>query len=129
MDHIPCFLCGLDLAIRTDKNAKRYFICNPCGVQAFIRTEKGITRLDNLLRDLRSKEFEFAKHEHSFFQICAVLKDISDLKGQITKLKRQNVFFSFDRDKQRSINALEDRVNALLSTLEEYAKDVDRIAK
>jgi predicted RNA-binding Zn-ribbon protein involved in translation (DUF1610 family) len=125
---IPCFLCGTDLAIRTDKNKKRYFICNECGVQAFVRTEKGITRLDELLKNLRTRDFEFTKHRQSFFQICAVLNEISDLKKEITKQERQRSFFSPDADKERAIKALKARVSALLSTLEKYAKTVQPIA-
>jgi hypothetical protein len=125
---IPCFLCGVDVPIRIDKNNKRYFICNECGVQAFIRTEKGITRLDDLLRSLRTRNFEFTKHKESFFQICAILREIDDLKGQIKQLKRKRGFFSTDADTQRAIKALRTRVKALLSVLEEHAKSVQPIA-
>src|SRR5215472_9097655 len=62
MTSIPCFLCGSDLPIRTDKNKKRYFICDHCGVQAFVRKSEGISRLEDLLKSLRTREFEFAKH-------------------------------------------------------------------
>ena len=126
---IPCFLCGADLSIRTDKNKKRYFICDQCGVQAFVRKQDGISRLEELLQSLRTRDFEFAKHKDSFFQICAVLNEIKDLKGQIKKLEAQRGFFSTDRDRERAINALSARVSALLSTLEKYAKNVTPISK
>src|SRR5208282_509673 len=45
---LPCFLCGEELAIRTDKNSKRYLICNACGLQAFVRKKDGIKRLEKL---------------------------------------------------------------------------------
>jgi hypothetical protein len=128
MSSIPCFLCGTDLAIRTDKNEKRYFICDLCGVQAFVRKEAGISRLEELLRNLRTQDFEFKKHKESFFQICAILNEISDLKGQIKKMERQRGFFSSDSDKDRAIKALKARVRALLSTLEKHAKTVGPIA-
>jgi hypothetical protein len=126
---IPCFLCGMDLPIRTDKNKKRYFICDHCGVQAFIRKEAGLLRLEELLRSLRTQDFEFAKHKDSFLQICAVLNEISDLKSQINKLERQKGFFSPDADKVRALKALKARVSALLSTLEKHAHEVQPIAK
>jgi hypothetical protein len=125
---IPCFLCGADLPIRIDKNKKRYFICDHCGVQAFIRKEAGISHLEELLRNLRTQAFEFAKHKESFFQICAILNEISDLKGQIKKLERQKGFFSLDADKVRALKALKTRVSALLSALEKHAKTVQPIA-
>jgi hypothetical protein len=126
---IPCFLCGTDLEIRTDKNKKRYFICDHCGVQSFVRKETGILLLEELLRNLRTRDFEFAKHKESFFRICAVLNEISDLKGQIKKLERQRGLFSADSDKERAIKALKARVSALLSALQKHSKEVPAIAK
>jgi hypothetical protein len=128
MAEIPCFLCGSDLQIRTDKNKKRYFICDRCGIQAFVRKEAGILRLEKLIQNLRTGNFQFAKHEQSFFQICAVLNEIGDLKKEIKKLEQQRPFFSSDPDKERAIKALKARVSALLSTLENHAKDVQPIA-
>src|SRR5206468_3161659 len=37
MAKIPCFLCSQEIRQRKDKNQKPYFICDPCGVQIFIR--------------------------------------------------------------------------------------------
>ncbi len=129
MAQIPCFLCGSDLEIRTDKNKKLYFICDRCGIQAFVRKETGILRLEKLIQNLRAGNFQFAKHEQSFFQICAVLNEIGDLKNEIKKLERQRSFFSPDADRERAIKALNTRVSALLSTLENHAKNVQPIRK
>lgn len=129
MAEIPCFLCGSDLQVRTDKNDKRYFICDRCGIQAFVRKEAGLLRLEKLLQNLRAADFQFAKHEQSFFQICAVLNEVSDLKKEIKKLERQRSFFSPDHDRERAIKALKARVSALLSALENHAKDVQAIRK
>ena len=41
----PCPLCREDLGIRLDKNDKPYCVCDPCGIQLFIRKEKGINTL------------------------------------------------------------------------------------
>src|SRR5207245_3600249 len=39
-------LCGIGLDIRSSKkNGKPYCICDPCGVQLFIRRKEGINRL------------------------------------------------------------------------------------
>ncbi len=46
---IPCLLCGEMAEIRKDKNKKPYFICDECGVQAFIRRKLGIHRLGKLV--------------------------------------------------------------------------------
>jgi hypothetical protein len=50
MSEIPCFLCGTRLEKRTDKNHKPYLVCDPCGLQAFVRRKLGIDRLDHLIR-------------------------------------------------------------------------------
>lgn len=125
---LPCFLCGTDLEIRTDKNKKRYFICDHCGVQSFVRKEAGISRLEALLKSLKMRDFKFAKHKESFLEVCAVLNEIDDLKGEIKKLERQRGFFSIDSDNDRAIKALKNRVSALLSALEKHAKNIPPIS-
>lgn len=50
-ENIPCFLCGDFQKLLLSKNNKPYFICNICGVQAFIRKEDGILRLKDLIND------------------------------------------------------------------------------
>ena len=129
MASIPCFLCGTDLAIRADKHQKPYFICDHCGVQAFVRKETGIVQLEKLLRNLRTQDFQFAKHKESFLQICAVLNEIDDLKREIEKQEGKSGFFSSDSDAERAIAALRARISALLSVLEKHAEDVQPIAK
>ena len=48
----PCPLCNSDLKIKLDeKHAKPYVICDPCGVQMFIRREKGIKLLERQTRE------------------------------------------------------------------------------
>lgn len=42
---VPCFLCGEMVQLKKDKRIKPYFICDACGVQAFIRRKEGILRL------------------------------------------------------------------------------------
>jgi hypothetical protein len=129
MASIPCFLCGVDLAIRTDKNKKRYFICDHCGVQAFVRKESGIVQLEKLLRTLHTQDFQFAKHKESFLKVCAVLNEIDDLKREIEKQKNKIGLFSSNPDAERAIEALKARINALLSVLEQHTEDVRPITK
>ena len=42
---IPCFLCGNQIEVKNTVKGKPYFICDPCGLQAFIRRAKGEERL------------------------------------------------------------------------------------
>ena len=50
---IPCFLCSQPVDIRRDKHQKPYFVCDGCGVQAFIRRLKGM----QFLKKLQEKSF------------------------------------------------------------------------
>jgi hypothetical protein len=126
---IACFLCGADIEIRRDKHKKPYFICDHCGVQAFVRKETGIVQLEKLLRSLRTQDFQFAKHKESFLKVCAVLNEIDDLKREIEKQKNKLGLFSSDPAAERAIEALNARISALLSVLEKHAEDVRLITK
>ena len=126
---LPCFLCSADLEIRTDKNGKRYFICDECGVQAFIRRKPGISRLAKLVRQFKRAKSKNISDKKSPFEFCAILAEIDELKKQIKKLKAKSGLFSVDRDARRIAAALQERVNALLSMLEKHAKNVRPIAK
>ena len=40
----PCPVCAARLEVRTSKKDKPYVVCDPCGVQMFIRSRSGIER-------------------------------------------------------------------------------------
>jgi ribosomal protein S14 len=126
---LPCFLCSADLEIRTDKNGKRYFICDECGVQAFVRRKMGISRLAKLVRQLKKGKPKGITENKSPFETGAILAEIDELKKQIKKLKSKRGLFSADQDSKRISKALQERVNALLSTLEKDAKIMRPISK
>jgi predicted RNA-binding Zn-ribbon protein involved in translation (DUF1610 family) len=47
----PCPLCGQALDVRQSKKKKPYVICDPCGVQLFIRSRAGIEYFERLMAD------------------------------------------------------------------------------
>ena len=47
----PCCVCGEAREVRTTKKGKPYMICDPCGVQMFVRVETGIRRFEQLIAD------------------------------------------------------------------------------
>lgn len=47
---VNCFLCQRPLEIRISKKNKPYLVCDDCGIQIFVRCEKGMKRLERLLR-------------------------------------------------------------------------------
>lgn len=47
----PCCVCGEAREVRMTKKGKPYMICDPCGVQMFVRVETGIRRFEQLVAD------------------------------------------------------------------------------
>ena len=121
MGVLPCFLCGKQLDQRTDKNNKPYFICNPCGMQIFIRRELGIQKLEELIRNLKEGELPLRKHAHVLYEVQAILSEMDDLKAEIKRLDGEIGFFFIDQDKLRARKLLEARIENLLSQLEQIA--------
>jgi hypothetical protein len=53
-DHLrlfPCCVCGEAREVGTTKKNKPYLICDPCGVQVFVRGKTGIRRFEQLVAD------------------------------------------------------------------------------
>lgn len=48
-NRFPCPLCGSGLDVRASKKKKPYVICDPCGVQMFVRNGAGISKLEKLV--------------------------------------------------------------------------------
>jgi len=73
MAFLPCLLCTAKLEKRTDKNRKPYFVCNPCGIQLFIRRQHGIDLLNKLLRDWEKNEIPFRQRAEEIFKISGAI--------------------------------------------------------
>ena len=86
MAFLPCLLCTERLEKRIDKNRKPYFVCNPCGIQLFIRRQHGITKLEKLLRDVAKNEIPFRQRAEEVHNIQALLTEINGVKKQIERL-------------------------------------------
>lgn len=125
---LPCFLCGKQLDQRTDKNNKPYFICNPCGMQVFIRRELGIQKLEELICNLKEGELPLKTHTQVLYEVQAILSEMDDLKAEIKRLDGEIGFFFIDQDKLRARKLLEARIENLLLQLEQIseAKTSDR---
>lgn len=52
----PCCVCGEPREVRTTKKGKPYLICDPCGVQMFVRVEGGIQRFERLVADAEKSD-------------------------------------------------------------------------
>jgi DNA-directed RNA polymerase subunit RPC12/RpoP len=131
MAFIFCFLCSQELQLRRDKHKKPYFVCDPCGVQIFVRGRQGIENLAQLIRVLREREFPIREHAGILHEIQAVLTEIRGLEKEIEKLDSMFDVFASDRhrkDKERARKALNARIDTLLLQLERIAHTSARSA-
>ncbi len=122
MQFLPCFLCGAKLEKRTDKNSKPYFVCNPCGIQLFVRRKHGIELLEKLLRNISRHEIPFRQRAEQVYQIQALLTEINGVKQQIERLESQTGFFFPDKDKLRACKLLKTKLSNLFKELEQFAE-------
>jgi chaperonin cofactor prefoldin len=121
MPALPCLLCGKQLNQRIDKNRKPYFVCDPCGIQLFIRRKQGIEKLEQLIRSLNGRDLPIRRHAQSLYEVQGILSEIDGLK---TEIKRIGIFF-VDEDKLRARKLLKTRIENLLSQLEQISKRND----
>lgn len=125
MDSIPCFLCGAELTVRTDKNGKFYLICDPCGSQHFIRRKPGMERLVELGRYSYQQKTELAARMKRLLLLQAYLQEIDTLKKEIQRLGAEAGIIFRDEEKLRARDALQKRLDFLLTELERVAEDSD----
>jgi len=123
---IPCFLCTKELSQRQDKNRKPYFICDPCGVQIFIRGRQGAENLSQLIATLKERDFPFREHAQTLYQIQAVLTEIRGLEEEIKKLDSVFDIFFTDEHKERARELLNARIETLLTRLQLIARGRQR---
>jgi DNA-directed RNA polymerase subunit RPC12/RpoP len=121
MAKIPCFLCSQELPQRKDKNNKPYFVCDPCGMQIFVRGRQGIENLAELIATIREHDFPFREHARILHEIQAVLTEIRGLKKEIKELDSVLNIFSEDEYKDRTRELLQTRIENLLSRLQQIA--------
>ena len=119
MQTVPCWLCGKPLDLRVTKGGKFYLVCDPDGIQCFIRRTQGMERVKKLIKQLARKDYQLEQHTESFFAIQAILREIEDLKQEIEKLEDKAGFLFPDEELLRARDALQKRVNLLLSQLEQ----------
>ena len=103
---------------RTDKNGKPYFVCDPCGIQLFVRRKQGIGLLEEVFRNIRRAAIPFRVHAKNLHEIRALIKEIGEVKTEINKIG----FFFLSDEETRIRNALKTRLDNLLSQLDEMAE-------
>jgi DNA-directed RNA polymerase subunit RPC12/RpoP len=68
----PCCLCATPLKVRETKKGKPYVICDPCGVQMFVRNSDGIHRFEMLVADAKNSDIwtRLARLEQRYKKKC-----------------------------------------------------------
>ncbi|HVZ60188.1 MAG TPA: hypothetical protein VG892_05330 [Terriglobales bacterium] len=122
MAAIPCFLCGNKLEKRTDKNEKPYFVCDPCGIQMFVRRQAGIERLEQFIEVVKQQQVSLAEHSYAVVEIQGILNEIRGVKREIETLDGEIGIFFQDREKTAAKESLKKRLKTLLGELEAKAK-------
>ena len=119
---IPCFLCGKALDIRRDKRNKSYFICDPCGVQAFVRRRAGIERLYKIVSGIRKRCRFFEETQTEILQIQTLINEIDQVREEISKAETKIGFLFPDPALVHARNALKTRLKNALTRLDILAK-------
>jgi predicted RNA-binding Zn-ribbon protein involved in translation (DUF1610 family) len=107
---LPCPLCGLLLDIRESVKGKPYAVCDPCGMQLFIRKEQGIDALEKILagdspvvnpfanklrEKIQSLEKQLSQTERNYevargahFELAQIKRQLRDKDQRSTKEQR-----------------------------------------
>ena len=121
MSFLPCILCGRKLEKRTSrKNGKPYFVCDPCGIQLFIRRQQGIEKLEQLFKNIERAEIPFRIHARHLYEIQALIKEIDGVEAEIEKL---GLHLFMSDHKLRIRNSLKQQRDNLVAELEQMAKE------
>jgi len=68
----PCPICTHPREVRITKKKKPYVVCDPCGIQLFVRGPAGIAALDRLLdrADVEDLWTRLAEMERRYYLEC-----------------------------------------------------------
>lgn len=82
--HYPCAVCGEMRDLLISKKDKPYLVCNPCGVQVFIRGEVGISLLKKIVLNTILIE-KLARSGKGYFELSTAVR----LKHRINLTKSE----------------------------------------
>ena len=105
---IPCFLCGGAIEVRNSKKNKPYFICDPCGLQAFIRRDRGV---DKLKEWMEGKGEAYKKKSGGF--ILELVANLEALKAKLKEVEDKQGLLFLDKDKEFIISSLKAEMDSL----------------
>jgi transcription elongation factor Elf1 len=95
--YFPCFLCGDLLEIKMTIREKPYFICDSCGLQAFIRREKGIERLEFLISE---NSFDAPEIKNTPNKILNWVNQLEKLQAKLTEIGDKEWIFADEKQEE-----------------------------
>ena len=119
----PCPVCNMGLRIKISRKQKPYCMCLECGIQIFFRGQEGIKRLYKMIKSEEAVAAEF----NGPARAISVYNRLQGLKRQKKALEKKQRFFSWDRDRDKVIEALDADIERVRSELEkETNKEVEK---
>lgn len=122
---IPCFLCGALLQVKQTKNDKPYFICEPCGLQTFVRCKPGIKKLQKMLADLAQGLTGFLPRQKHTLEILSTVSTLNELETKLIELKDNKSIGDYlfpDDDQEVAQNTLECEIKKARKRLKQLRK-------
>lgn len=117
---IPCFLCGKPIRVKLTKNDKPYFICEPCGLQVFVRCKPGIRILKRLLKTIADDGGKFLNLNQSSFQTLCLVSRLDELNRKLDQVKQDKSltdYFLSGTESELAEKALEKEIRAVRNAL------------
>jgi len=99
---IPCLLCGKPISVKLTKKDKPYFVCDPCGLQVFVRCKPGILILTRLLRTMAKAGDKFQKLNQSSYQTLSVVSRLNELRTRLERVRSNKSLVDYVRPDSES---------------------------
>ena len=114
-----CFLCGAAVELRYSKRDKPYLVCDPCGLQAFVRKERGIAKLKAMAK---APKFDNAR-------ILELTECLDAVNSKLASIEFRKPLFGTDAELQLQENALLTTKNKILAEMREISRIPDKSGK
>lgn len=120
LEKIPCFLCGNSIEVKNTVKGKPYFICDPCGLQAFIRRPKGMERL----REWMEGKGEVFKKKSGGL-VLELIAGLEEVKAKLKDVENKKGFFP-DEDTKFIEIALKEEMVQIKEQIKKALKQKNR---
>jgi len=120
---VPCFLCGTKAEVRYSKKGKPYLVCDPCGVQIFIRGRRGI-ELFRKIQDSFKNELVVPETNHGA-AVISLLTRLSELRTKKKEIEDGMNFLEAlcpDDTQKSAIRVLDSEIQTLEAEIQNLDK-------